>query len=222
VPARPRADFAETEVRRQARGARHGRPVALHRVTGKHFVNEGVEPPLGGRLAHLPGFAKAAAPIGPGGQQAPIVEPLRGRPLRRGRQAGRRRQRRLDAQAPARPIERREHPKGSPGSGLHRVRFDQQRTREAAALDATRANNLAQPALRFGIAGRVTAGEVDGPCPAFLGQPGHDILGAPASQHQGAAKPPKVFFQRPQGVMEPPAAGTAQRSPSRRLVIEDE
>ena len=74
VPDLARAELAESQMRRQSRGAGAVGPVAIAGVSGDAVVEEGPEPRLGRGLAGLPALPQAGRPIGSRRLKLPVAE----------------------------------------------------------------------------------------------------------------------------------------------------
>lgn len=201
---------------RQARTAFDRGQVPLLVIT-RRDLGKSAESHLRARFARRPFAFEPSRPIGPGRQQFPIVQPVRGGPAvgrieAFGRIQGGRRRHMIAQRAPEGGVDFIE----TAAAGLHRAR-----RREVIAVVTSKIEPLRDRALSIAPPWLVMTEAMDGAGPALLGNLRQFLFAFAAPQDQPRAARAQVFVEPREAVMQPPARRAAHRAVPRRFVVEN-
>ena len=220
VPDLARADLAETQMRRQPRGAVAVGPVAVAGIAGNAAAEKRLEGGLCRGLARRPVVAQAAGPIRLARLKLPVLQPVGGevchaiQRFRRGQRLGRIAQR----QHP--PPERCEHAQAPIFLVPNLARRSQEVAREAVRGNA-QVGQCGGELIFHRLVGRLRdLVPIDCVSAGLAGQRGDDRGRRSLAQYQRGAPLAQARLQGAQRLRQPPSRRAGWRPNARRLFVE--
>jgi hypothetical protein len=219
MPNLVRAELAEMQMRRKARGGGGIEIVAVVRITRNPLSDEILESRVRRLLARPPRRAQTACPIGLGREQLETFQPfaLGRREARAFRCRQRRPRRRREACLP----KRREHAKRLTAPCHDRPGLEQQPAAEQSELGVFGLAKVLDGLFEFRLPGLVAARGIDGRGPGLVQEIAEHFWGRAAPQAEFPVKPRQITVERGKTAVEPPARGAARTEAPRRVVIEN-